>query len=479
MLGTRTILGLAVDEFGVVVAEVGVRSGRPEVRRVGQHLFAEKLGSDNGKALGQTLRQFLRTNHFSLKDAVVGIPTKWVVAREITAPPANADAVAGMLGIQAERTFSLNSGELIFDYCGRTSTSASSKVLLLAARRQMVDQIKELAAAAGLHVQAVTVSALAMGKATSSDPLKQRYGVYTRPSYCELWSQLNGTPRSIKHLAMPSLNGTPDAHTQWLTAAIQQEIMISSAQDQRPPYEVTIYDGASLGEGTIDRLNEQLGSQATVTDGSVALASAGLRSAERVEPSSTVAATTVAAAAVAMTAVGTERPCVDFLNPRIGRQKASPRKRAVTWAVIAGVILLGLIGVAIAGWQSKRADIALYTEQLELIADDVSVARELKERLSYASSWTSQDPRFLECLRQLTLAFPESPSVWATSLAIGETSDGSLIGRALDEQSFYEVLNNIKGNAAFSDVKMMYLRDAGGSSREKAFAVTFKFQGAK
>jgi len=41
------------------------------------------------------------------------------------------------------------------------------------------------------------------------------------------------------------------------------------------------------------------------------------------------------------------------------------------------------------------------------------------------------------------------------------------------------VLNNIKGNAAFSDVKMMYLRDAGGSSREKAFAVTFKFQGAK
>jgi len=99
MLGTRTILGLAVDEFGVVVAEVGVRSGRPEVRRVGQHLFEEKLGADNGKALGQTLRQFLRTNHFSPKDAVVGIPTKWVVAREIMAPPANADAVAGMLGI--------------------------------------------------------------------------------------------------------------------------------------------------------------------------------------------------------------------------------------------------------------------------------------------------------------------------------------------------------------------------------------------
>ena len=474
MLGTRTILGLAVDEFGVVVAEVGVRSGRPEVRRVGRHLFEEKLGADNGKAVGQALRQFLRTNHFSPKDAVVGIPTKWVVAREIMAPPANADAVAGMLGIQAERTFSLNSGELIFDYCGRTSTSASSKVMLLAARRQMIDQIRELAGAAGLHVQAVTVSALALGKASSSDPLKQRYGVYARPNYCELWSQLNGTPRSIRHLAMPSVNGTPDARAQSLAAAIQQEIMISSAQDQSPPYEVAVYDGSSLGEGAIDRLSEQLGSRVTMTDGSVALASAGLRLAERLDPSSTVAA-----AAVAMTAVAAEKPCVDFLNPRIGRRKASPQKRAMTWVIIAGVVCLGLIGIAIADWQSKRADIALYTEQLELIADDVAVARELKERLSYASSWTSQDPRFLECLLQLTLAFPESPRVWASSLALSETSEGSLIGRALDEQSFYEVLNNIKGNAAFSDVKMMYLRDAGGSSREKAFAVTFKFQGAK
>ncbi|HPC93914.1 MAG TPA: hypothetical protein PLU87_03165 [Sedimentisphaerales bacterium] len=474
MLGTRTILGLAVDEFGVVVAEVGVRAGRPEVRRVGQHLFEEKLGPDNGRTLGPALRHFLRTNHFAPKDAVVGIPTKWVVAREITAPPANADAIAGMLGIQAERTFSLNSGELIFDFCGRTSTTASSRVMLLAARRQMVDQVRELAAAAGLHVQAVTVSALALGKAASGDPQKQRYGVYARPSYCELWSQLDGTPRSIKHLAMPSVNGTPDARVQSLAAAIQQEILISSSQDQRPPYEVTVYDGSSLGEGTIARLSEQLGSQAAVTDGNAALASAGLRRAERLDPSSSIAA-----AAVAMTAVGTEKPCVDFLRPRIGRPKASPRKRVVTWAVIAGVILLGLIGVVITAWQSKRADIALYTEQLELMADDITVARQLKERLSYASSWTSQAPRFLECLRQLTLAFPESPRVWATSLALGETSEGSLIGRALDEQSFYEVLNNIKANAAFSDVKMMYLRDAGGSSREKAFAVTFKFRGVK
>ncbi len=470
MLGTRTLLGLAVDEFGVVVAEVSVRSGRPHVRRVGQCVFEEKLGPDNGKALGQTLRHFLRANHFSQKNAMVGIPTKWVVAREVTAPPASADAVAGMLGIQAERTFSLNSGELIFDYCGRTSTSQSSQVLLLAARRQMIDQVKELAAAAGLHVQSITVSALALGGASSSGGSPQGYGVYTRPSYCECWSWQNGTPRSIQHVGIPSMNGTPSDPTQRLIAAIQQMIMVSSQQDQRAHYEVTVYDGSNLVDGALARLSERLGPQVVVKDGNADLVSAGLLSSDRTEPSPGIGAAAIAAA---------DKPAVDFLNPRIGRKKVSPKKRMVTWAVIAGIVLLGAVGAVVADWQSKRADIASYSEQLEMIAEDVAVARELKERLSYASSWTSQDPRFLECLRQLTLAFPESPRVWATSLAIGETSEGSLIGRAADEQSFYEVLNNIKANAAFSNVMMMYLRDAGGNSREKAFAVTFKFQGAK
>ena len=184
MFGTRTILGLAIDEFGIAVAEVHIRPGRPEVQRVGQWSFEEKLNSDNAKALGQKLRQFLRTNHFSSKQAIIGIPTKWVVAKEIVAPPASPDALAGMLNIQAERAFSLNASELIFDYCGRTSVSEQSEVLLLAARREIVDQTKELMVAAGLEVRSMTVSALAFGKTLSKAGPEHQYGLYTRPTYC-------------------------------------------------------------------------------------------------------------------------------------------------------------------------------------------------------------------------------------------------------------------------------------------------------
>ena len=89
MLGTRTVLGLAIDEFGIIVAEVGARVGRSEVRRVGHLDFEETLNTDNAQELGRKFKQFLRDNHFTAKRAIIGIPTKWMVAKEIVAPPAD------------------------------------------------------------------------------------------------------------------------------------------------------------------------------------------------------------------------------------------------------------------------------------------------------------------------------------------------------------------------------------------------------
>jgi len=474
MLGTQTLLGLAIDEFGVVAAEVCVRRGRPHIRRAGRFAFEQKLNPNNVKELGQKFRQFLRANHFSSKRAIVGLPTKWIVTKEIAAPPAGPDALVGMLSIQAERAFSLNASELIFDYCGRTSMSEKSHVLLIAARRQIVNQIKELVDAAGVQVRCVTVSALALDRDLPEAGAQRRYGLYIRPTYCEFWSQSNGRLQSLQHVPMAGTNGKAADRTDLLTSALQRLILLSSEQDQSPPYQVTVYDTCSLSDGLIDRLNKQLAPQITVIAGNTRLMPEGLGS-----PDDPGDAQSIAAAALVMTAVGADRPCVDFLNPRIGRKKTSGRRRVATWAAIAGVVFIVSVGAVVADWQSKRADIAIYSGRLEKMSEDITAAREMVDRISYASSWTSQKPEFLECLRQLTLAFPESPRVWATSLALSEKAEGSLVGKAVDETSFYEVLDSIKQNSAFSGVMMMHLRDAGGSSREKEFAVTFKFQGLK
>jgi len=473
MLGTQTLLGLAIDDSGVVAAEVSVRSGRPEIKRTGHMPFDERLSSDNARDLGRRLRHFLRENHLSSKRAVVGIATKWIVTKEIVAPPATPDALAGMLGIQAERAFSLNASELIFDYCGKTSTSEKSEVLLVAAQRQVVSRVKELTDAAGLQVRSITVSALAFGKNLSEGGTQQRYGLYARPTYCEFWSQSNGRLRSLQHVPMAGTSGVME-RAELLTSTIQRLVLLSSEQDQSPPHEITVYDASSLADGVIDRLHEQLAPQITIDNGNTRLLSNGLGSPDGIEESQSIAA-----ASLAITTLSAGKLSVDFLNPRIGQKKAASHGNLAKWAAVAAVVLVVGVGAVIADWHSKRADITEYSERLDAISEDASAAREMVDRISYAGSWTSQKPEFLECLRQLTLAFPESPRVWATSLALSEQAEGSLVGKAVDEASFYEVLERMKQNSSLSNVMMMHLRDAGGSSTEKEFAATFKFRGLK
>jgi hypothetical protein len=473
MLGTRTLLGLAVDEDGIVIAELRIHSGRPEIERVGQWSFTEKLSSDNATELGQEFKHFLRSSHFSSKNAVVGIPTKWVIAKQITAPPASSDALAGMLSIQAERTFSLNASELVFDYCGRTSTAEQCEVLLVAARRQIIAQIQEMMLAAGLRIQALTVSALAFSKALSEVSSEHGYGLYARGTYCEFWTQANGSPRSIQHVPLPAKNGAEHDYSETLTSTIQRLISFSSEQDHRPPHRITAYDGCGLSHKLVDRLNEQLKPQITVADGITGLLPGRLG-----RPNNQEQIQSVAALAVAITAARADRPLIDFLNPRIGVHEKVSHKRITVWASIIGGFCLLALMVALLSWRANTRDIATYSGELELMSEDIAAAREVVDRITHASSWTSQEPVFLNCLRELTLIFPEEPTIWATNLRLSGNA-GALVGKAVNEASFYEVLDKLKQNGAFSDVQMIHIRNAGRDSLEKEFAVNFEFRGKK
>lgn len=472
-VGTRHILGLAVDDGGVVATELRVQAGRTEVRAAGEFSWEKEFTADNAKELGGQLRRFLREGGFSASRVAVGLSAKWVLAKEIETLPAAPEVLAGMLSIQAERAFSLNAGEMVFDYCGKTSTSEKGQVLLLAAPRQVINQIKAITDAAGLHAQSMTVSALACGGASSDSDPTYRYGLYARPTYCEFWGQSDGSPRFIKHVAM-SQDGTPAGYADLLSSTIQRLVFLSSDQGQSPPYRVTAYDTCGLADDVLHRVNEQLHPQITVRDGCANLLAGGL---ECDDPSRAVRS--IAATAVALADVRAGGPAVDFLNPRLGGRRHAVHKRLIVWAAVAAAVcLIGLVA-ALLDWRADRRDIATYTAQLKQMGPDITAAREIVDRVSYAGSWVSREPRFLACLRELTTAFPEEPRVWATSLALNESGTGLLVGKTTSEASFYEVLDNLKQNKAFSNVQMIHIRDAGRDSREKEFAVNFKFESVK
>jgi hypothetical protein len=470
MVATRHILGLAIDDSGVVATELSVRAGRTEIQATGELAWEQELTAETAKDLGDQLRRFLREHGFSSSRAVVGLAAKWVLAKEVDVPPANPDALAGILSIQAERAFSLDIDEMVFDYCG---SAERGQVLLFAAPRQIVDRIKTLMEAAGLRVQSMTVSALACSGALSESDPQCRYGLYARPTYCEFWSQADGALQFVRHVPMVR-DGTPAGYADLLTSTIQRQVLLSAGQDQSPPHEITAYDACGLSSETVDQINGRLGPHIVVRDGHAGLRSRGLYVPDRPGAEQSVAAT-----AVAMTAVGGAKPLVDFLNPRIGRKKVSPRTRLIAWASFAAVVCVISLVVVIADWQRNEADIATYTDQLAKMSDDVTAAREIVDRVSYAGSWTSHRPAFLDCLKDLAQAFPDEPSVWAQNLALTEDGRGSLTGKATSDASFYNVLDRIREDKAFADVQLIHFRNVGRNSLEKEFAVNFTFKGAK
>jgi hypothetical protein len=472
MVATRHILGLAIDDLGVVVTELCVRSGLAEVRATGELTWKQELTADAAKDLGDQLRLFLRDKGFSATRAIVGLPAKWVLAKEVEVPPAGPEALAGILGIQAERAFSIDADEMVFDYFGSAGPTERGRVLLFAAPRQIIDRIRALTGAAGLRTQSVTVSALACsGTLSESDP-RGRYGLYTRPTYCEFWSQGSG-PQFLRHIPMGK-DGTPAGYKDLLTSMLQRQILLSAGQGQSPPHQITAYDACGLSRDTVEAINEQLGPEIVLRDGLTGLQSRGLCSSSLSQTGRCVAAT-----AVAMTAVGGAKPPVDFLNPRIGQKKVWQRKRLIAWASGVALVCLIILLAVVADWRGDKADIASYTAQLQQMGDGVTAAREIVDRVSLAGSWTTRRPPFLDCLKALAEAFPDEPSVWATSLALDENRGGSLVGKTTSEAGFYTVLDKIKANKAFTNVQMNYVRNAGRDSREKEFSVTFIFKGAK
>jgi hypothetical protein len=129
------------------------------------------------------------------------------------------------------------------------------------------------------------------------------------------------------------------------------------------------------------------------------------------------------------------------------------------------------------GWRSNLSEARDMEVRLAGMSDSVQQAGEVIEKASLARAWYSREPRFLECMKELTLAFPAEGGIWTTSLAIEEDMRIAFSGKAVSEGAVLEVLDQLKANPRFADVKPLYLRESGRSRREVAFSMSCRFVG--
>ena len=126
-------------------------------------------------------------------------------------------------------------------------------------------------------------------------------------------------------------------------------------------------------------------------------------------------------------------------------------------------------------WREDVLEVASLTGRLNDMANDLAEAKHVIDKVNFARPWYGRRPSYLDCMREVTLAFPQEVLIWTTSVAIQEDMKVVLSGKGVSESVVLDVLDRLKANPKFSDVKPLYLRQAGREEPQVAFAMSFTF----
>ena len=185
-------------------------------------------------------------------------------------------------------------------------------------------------------------------------------------------------------------------------------------------------------------------------------------------------ATQLAGRAVTANPVG-----INFLNGHLPAKAAIIPKQWWSRIAIGAAMVFLLLGLYFYGWYADSVTIARYQQDLGSMRDDVQTAEKMIDQVSYAKKWFSREPVHLENLRELTLAFPRNSDIWLTSLGVDPSLNQVIAGRATNEDAILDVVDTLKANPLFKDIKLLYIRKMGNNTNVMTFAINFNCQGGQ
>jgi hypothetical protein len=232
-----------------------------------------------------------------------------------------------------------------------------------------------------------------------------------------------------------------------------------------------VWNGTGRPVGELDRMRELLRA------GSAGEADAGLLGLEagrHLEAADT--APFLGAAALALTGMRKGPIPLDFAHSRAGLKRATRRTRRIVWAAILAATAVVAAGALADQWSKEKREVAELRTRLGRMRGEIGAAQTVVDEVTLARGWTDRRPRFLDPLRELTLALPVDAPIWLSSLAIREDMRAVISGKSTGERSVLELLDRLRGNAAFDDVELLYMRKASTRGSEVAFSMALSFK---
>lgn len=449
MVKNRRTLALAFSQGSIAAAVVGPPQARP-AQPQGAVLALDPAA--DAQATGAQLKAFLRQHGLGDSRCVAGLESGWIISRHRVMPPCSPEELAGAMSIAVEQEFPGAEADYAFDFLpASTSSQQQLDVLLLAGAREKVDYVQNVCRAAGLKLQAVTSSMLAL--AAGQGPADSGLVLGLHDDRSELAVVVAGAVRSIRRLP-PLSPARPDA----LAVELSRALVLLPTTAEKGKNRVRICNEASIAPQAVAELAKAIGVE---IDACGQDSTAGL-----------------AQATAVASLVSTGSPIVDFLHSRLIVKPPSRYRKLLTYGSAAAVVLLALGAYFAWTWHSQAQALAQTQRQVDRIAGEVAQARTLVDNATFARAWYDQRTQLLKVLRDLGEAFPET-DVWAMNFDLKEDLSGQLRGSASNQRVAMSVQDRLKGRPQFSNVKLLYMRQASGSSSEVEFALSFNYTGAK
>jgi hypothetical protein len=260
-----------------------------------------------------------------------------------------------------------------------------------------------------------------------------------------------------------------------LAAQVRRAIDGLASDETRRPDRLVIWDCDGHDEAALLELGRVLGVETVVNPGLAQQISHASPQGQALEP-----AMMAGAIALAKSSPATDRErSIDYLHSKLTPAKRSDVTRLRIIGTVAAAALLSAIVYFGVDWYVELGEVAQMRSDLAAMKDEVATAREIVERTRAAEGWFDDRPPMLGCLRDLTQAFPTSGQVSATSLTLRDDRTGTLGGRAQTQEGAFDLLDRLASSGRFSQVKMVYVRQADRSGPGVAFALTFVHKGGE
>lgn len=450
MKSLKTTLGILFYKNRIAVSQCCQKVHAQQPKTAEFILPADQADLHDMTGQAERFKLFLKENGFHAKKAVIGLDAGRVFTTTLNLQAARDEALNDeIIRIQLERKTQLDMNETAFGYM-----ASGDKIFVVAVLKKQIDQIRAFLLVAGIRSVCITASSMVIGL-----PSVDHSGccILEYPESAELLFSQNGQVTDLRDIT----NGT--GMSEFLPRIHRQIQRLTLIQNSRSLSNCRFFFSRASASESKGAVKELFG------DADVRIMPAAA--------SSELPA--VYAHLLAERAIEGKLGKMNLLASMQPHKKSMGSSRWMPRAIIAAALVMVLVLLFALEWHLDNRKIEQYTQQLKAKDEEVKIAEQMIDRTAYARQWFVRQTMFLDMLMELTKRFPEQKGIWLNSLAVDQSLNQIITGKASGEQAILDAVDNLKSSPAFQNVKILYIRQAGQNTREETFAISFRYNQEK